>query len=248
MVEGWIKDTAHAFWKRAGHPDCFPRDLESAVAWATPLAILRIPNLWVTDVELYLRRRQLPIAVQMEDRPLHGCICAYADRGVIIVNGTDTSNQLRFTIAHEVAHFLRDYVEPRRRAVEKLGVSVMPVLDGIRMATIAERVDSILTGAPIGIFAHYMHRDDLGETHSETIYSETEADRLALELIAAEDEVHRTLPRRLYSLAFDNRISTVQRLLVRRFGLPRSIASQYAQRLCRLWFGGPSIREWLAIT
>src|SRR5437870_5274630 len=127
MVESWIRDATESFWLRAGHSDHFPRDMESAVAWATPLAILKIPNLWIADVNLYFHKRQLPLALEVEDRPLHGCIWVYAERGVIIVNGTDTVNQLRFTIAHEVAHFLRAYREPRQRAVEKLGVSITPV-------------------------------------------------------------------------------------------------------------------------
>src|SRR5215470_17001820 len=120
MLESRLLRIADNFWERARHiQGNFPRDIESAIAWSVPLFIVRVPNLQIHDVENYLRDKKLPVFAGISDRPLHGCVIAFRDKGVIIVDGTYEINELRFTIAHEVAHFLLDYQEPRLRAVEQ---------------------------------------------------------------------------------------------------------------------------------
>ncbi len=164
MVEPSLTRIAEKFWRSVGqqHP-VFPQDIESAVAWALPVAILRMPNLWVNDVEECFRQRQLPVPVGTANRALHGCICAYGGKGLIIVNGTNNAAEIRLTIAHEVAHFLLDYLQPRERALDRLGATVGPVLDGLRRPTAEERIDSLLVDAPVGLYTHFMHRNGRGE-------------------------------------------------------------------------------------
>ncbi|MGD0466825.1 MAG: hypothetical protein ABSA54_00470 [Terriglobales bacterium] len=236
-----------AFWEAGGQICTFPRDIEAAIAWALPLAILRIPNLWISDVEASFRQRRLPFVAQAEDRPLHGCIFAYAGKGLIIVDGSDATHELRFTIAHEVSHFLLDYHEPRQRAIKKLGVSITTVLDGLRAATTEERVDAILAAVTIGMYSHFMHRDSESGTGSIVSHSESQANGLAIELLAPEENLWRALPRDLGERPFSKRVASVSGILVRRFGLPPSIARSHAARLCRSWFGGPSVRDRLGL-
>jgi hypothetical protein len=248
MLESRLLRIAGKFWEAARHIECtYPRDIESAIAWSVPLFIVRVPNLWLHDVETYLRQRQLPAVIGAKDRPLHGCVIAIRGKGLIVVDGTDGPHELRFTIAHEVAHFLLDYQEPRLRAIGKLGPHLEEVVDGLRPPTAAERVDGLLANTPIGLYAHFMHRDDAGSAGRAILETEGQADRLAFELIAPDHEVWRSVPKGFADRAYGNRVAGLQRLLVRRFGLPREAAHKYAADLCGARYGGMSVREWLGI-
>jgi len=66
MLESRLSRIAAKFWETARNIEAaFPRDIEAATAWSVPLFILRIPNLWVHDVETYLREKQLPARISM---------------------------------------------------------------------------------------------------------------------------------------------------------------------------------------
>jgi IrrE N-terminal-like domain len=249
MLETRVHRTAEKFWKPAGDIQSrFPRDIESAVAWSLPLFVVRLPRLWVHDVECYLRKRRLPVLIgPAADRRLHGCVLAIRGKGLIIVDGTDKPPQVRFTIAHEAAHFMLDYQEPRLRAVEKLGENIQSVLDGERALEPEERVDGLLANAPVGLYTHFMHRDSAGFGSEKILEAESQADQLAFELIAPEAEVWRMLPKGFAGRDYEQRLTTVRRLLVQRFGLSSDVAPQYAASLCRSRFGGASVREWLGM-
>jgi hypothetical protein len=249
MLKSRLLRVAERFWEPARHlARQFPRDLESAIAWSVPLFVVRLPNLWVHDLDNYLRQRRLPASIGVADRPLHGCVIAIRGKGFIVVDGTDGARELRFTMAHEVAHFLLDYQEPRQRAIERLGPQIEEVLDGQRLPTPAERVDGLLANAPVGLYAHFMHRVG-GEVAAAAVFeSENEADLLAFELLAPEAEVWETVPKNFLQRPFTARRSSLQRLLVCRFGLPSEAAQNYSGMLSRSRFGGPSVREWLGIS
>lgn len=248
MPEARLVQVADTFWQSAIHIEGrFPRDVESAIAWAVPLFVVRLPHISVRNVQDYLRRRQLPVDIGTEDRLLHGCVVAVHGKGLIVVDGSDGANEVRFTLAHEVAHFLLDYLIPRQRAVARLGTNIEEVLDGHRPATRAERIDGILAHAPIELYAHFMHRNDGDIATNKILNAESHADLLAFELLAPEAEVWRALPTAFAKRTYQERTATVRRLLARRFGLPSGAAQQYATILCRSRFGGPSVREWLGL-
>jgi hypothetical protein len=194
-------------------------------------------------VESYLRKQELLASKGVPDRPLHGCVIARRGKGIIIVDGTDKPSEIQFTIAHEVAHLLLDYQEPRMRALEKFGPAIEEVLDGQREATSEERVDALLANVPVRFYTHFMHRNDA----CATIEAESRADRLAFELLAPEEEVWRSLPKSFGQRVYEKRVAGLRRLLVCRFGLPGGAALNYASDLCRSRFGGASVREWLGI-
>jgi hypothetical protein len=154
---------------------------------------------------------------------------------------------VNFTLAHEVAHFLIHYQEPRLRALERLGPNIEQVLDGKRLPTITERIDGLLASAPIGVYTHFMHRDEVGSSGGAVLEIESEADQLAYELIAPEQAVWGMLRKGAGDRAYRERLAMVKRALLRRFGLPPDAAEKYAMSLCRSRFGGASVREWLGI-
>jgi Zn-dependent peptidase ImmA (M78 family) len=241
MSDPVVRRTAEAFWRAAGDARRLPRDVESAAVWAVPMGILKIPNLWLSDAESSLLRRRLPIVPDIEDRPLHGCVYAFKGRGLLIINGTAEPSEVRFTIAHELGHYLFDYLMPRERAVAKFGAQITGVLDGLRPADVNERVDALLGNVPIGVYRHLMDRD-----HDACATSESRADLLAIELLAPEHELRRQLPREARHSGSDLS-GTIHRLLTGIFGLPSSVARSHAVRLSHEWFRPRSVREWLGI-
>lgn len=247
MVQ-WLKDVTETFWRAAGEFERFPRNLEEAVLWALPLAVLKLPRLWIRDVEAWVTGRGIVFQLHVPNRALRGCLLAHTGHGFVLLDGTDPEDEQRFSLAHEVAHFLIDYLEPRRRAVSELGESILEVLDGVRPATHEERVSALLGNAAIGVHTHFMDRASDGSLGCQYLaVAEGRADRLALELLAPVREVRRRLDRSGRAATYAERIHETTALLTGTFGLPLTVADLYGRWLCRTWFGGESVREWLGI-
>ncbi len=248
MTSGAILELAGSFWERAGFVVPYPRDLEDPVAFALPLGIARLPRLWVRDAERFLAQRlDIPIHLCDRDRPLHGCMIAAAGGGWVLLDGAAPAAERRFTIAHEVAHYLYDYERPREQAMARIGQPILEVLDGLRPPTMAERAAAALAGAPLGTHIHLMERGAGGIIGcASTLGAETHADQLALELLAPEGAVLRHMHAAGLPSTHDGRVKLAEALLMRAFGLPPVIAAGYAPHLCRSAFGGSSFREWLA--
>ncbi len=245
MLDGRLERVAEEFWDRAGGELPFPRDLEGPILWSLPLAVLKLPRLAVRDVQIWLERRQVPFKLECADRPLRACLVAYGGKGCILLDGTDPEDEQRFSLAHEAAHFLLDYQEPRRQAEERLGAPILEVFEGIRKPTTHERTDAVLAGAHIGVHTHLMDRDLTA--CGRVTRAEQGADRLALELLAPMEEVKRRLKSTGGSSKFADVIRQAQDLLLRDFGLPEDGARSYAHLIARECLGGPSLREWLGI-
>lgn len=180
----WCFELAARFWAAAGAAPPFPRALGPAAVWFGLAAIER-PGLRVTTVCHWLAQRGIRVAFGGPDRPLRGCLYAHAGTGFAFVDATDDEAERRFTLAHELAHFLRDYWQPRETALARLGPAIREVLDGVRTATPDERLHAVLRNVPVGPFAHLMHRDDLGRpAYGCERDAEAAADRLAFELLA----------------------------------------------------------------
>lgn len=243
MDRASIQRAAEEFWAQVGEQEPFPRLLEPAVLWALPLAVFKLPRLWVKDVQGWLAARGVRFRLETGDRPLHACLFAYGGRGCVLLSGDDGPNELRFSLAHEVAHFLMDYNHPRLRAVSRLGPQILEVFDGHRPATVQEQVHAILSHVPIGFHTHLMERQGNGVMGCDAASDhEGGADHLALELLAPELEVRRRVARQAGD--HQTRAEEAETILRQDFGLPAAVAVGYA----RLLFPAGrnhSVREWL---
>lgn len=226
MTAQWVLETAERFWTAAGGaPDGFPRDLRRAVALALPLAVVDLPRLRVAGVDAWLEERGVALPVAVGDRALRACLLAYAGAGVLFLDGADPDDERRFSLAHEVAHFLVEYQLPRQEAVARLGSGVLAVLDGQRAAAPRERVDAMLAGTPLRTFLHLMERTSDGHAASRhASEAERRADALALELLAPLDAVRACLPAAATA-------SDVEPVLREVFGVPAALARAYARQV-----------------
>lgn len=167
-----------------------------------------------------------------DHRDLYGCLIAHRGHGFIFVSETDAAEEQRLTIAHEVAHFLLDYLMPRRQVTQALGAEMVEVLDGMRPPTPAERAAAILSHIRLGAHLHLLPRpgreasEDLG-----VVYAEDRADRLALELVAPRQRIHGVLEALSVRQACTQ--DAARTALATYFGLPASAFHLTIQRVVR---------------
>jgi hypothetical protein len=145
---------------------------------------------------------------------------ARSGHGVALIDGSDGDAEQRFSIAHELAHFLSDYWSLRRRILKRLGAEALRVLDGERPPTAQERLHALLRNVPLGFHLHLMERDSEGKPLTSSIAkAESDADRLAYELLAPAEHVLGDVPGSKQALV---------RRLREFYGLPGMQALQYA--------------------
>lgn len=223
--EVWVVGLAARFWAAVGDSPAFPRDLRSVLCWLPAVHVVGVPNLTLATAADHLARHGVPCRAPQADRPLAGCFGGHRWGGVILYDSALELAELLFTLAHETAHYLRDYDAERRKVAARLGPRALDVLDGLRPATPDERLAGILRGVTIGCHAHFLDRDRWGRVPTEEAReAEEAADRLAYELLAPFDAVDPE--------ATPDRAALVARL-TSVFGLPAAEAAKYAAVLRR---------------
>jgi hypothetical protein len=167
------------------------------------------------------------------DRPLRACLVASRGGAIAFLDAADPEDERRFSLAHELAHFLRDYWGPRRRAVARLGPGVLEVFDGERPATPAERLHGLLANVPVGFHTHLMTRAGQEQLPAAVAAAERDADRLAYELLAPADLIRAGAGGR----------RELTRTLRATYGLPAGHAGRYAELLLP---SAPAADGWIA--
>ena len=234
----WVLELAAEFWQRAGAPGPFPRDLRPSVHRATPLSVKVLEGLNVQRVRTWLGKQRVACVVPAGDRALRACLFARDSWGVVFLDADDPETEHRFSLAHEIGHFLRHYWQPRRRAVAHFGEGILDVFDGKRPPTPTERLHALLRNVRVGAHLHLLGRDDRRRAVSGAIAAaEEEADRLGCELLAPTE-----LLTRVRSRSTREARQEVERQLIATFGFPRPEAAAHA---CRLYppLGDPLLRR-----
>lgn len=239
-----IENTAQQFWALAGGTGVPPYSIKTAITLALPLEVYPVPALRVRHVLAWARRVKIAHHIRGRDRRLHGCLLAGRGKGTVFVDASDADDEQRFTLAHELAHFLLDYQLPRQRALGILGTSIRPVLDGERAPTLEERVHAVMSNVPLGTMSHVLERPESGLPTNVVIDIENRADRLALELLAPAQSLHALMRQTEAPTKFDTRLVFLTQTLNRQYGLPGTAAALYA-RYVLTQLGEPTFRDWL---
>ncbi|WP_112426126.1 ImmA/IrrE family metallo-endopeptidase [Thermogemmatispora tikiterensis] len=232
-LPAWVAEEAAAFWHSVACTPTYPCDLAAIAGRAYPVAIFSLTRLSVERVERWLQQRGIAYCSSCAERPLHGCLLAVRGHGLIFVDRSDPPEEQRYTLAHELAHFLHDYLQPRQHAIRLLGPSILPVLDGERPPTFEERLDAILASCKLGFYLDLLPRttEDM-ERVSALLRAERGADRLALELLAPAERVLSQVDQQLQKGADPaERRRIARHLLMATYGLPPAIAQGYAALL-----------------
>lgn len=241
QLDDECRDAIDIFWKRAGTKEDFPRTLEHPIALGLPVALVKLPCLALQDIESWLRFRGVHFTFDSQNRSVRGCMVAFHGKGIIFIDGADSANEIRFTIAHELGHFLIDYWVPREKATHRFGSTILDVMDGLRPPNISERLSALLDHRPIGIHADLLERSQAGDASSETWKVESRADMIALELLAPRQIILAQTVE--LSKLYKERQTRLTGLLIGQFGLPERIAKVYASNLLVMFGKGPSFAE-----
>lgn len=220
MSEGWLQEAV----KDCGLPASavFPRDLAEDIPLVLPLTVVPLPDLTPRKgLEWLVSHKRAHGGLVGTNGLKHGFTVARAGVGVLFLNSSDPPDEQRFTLAHEVAHFVLDHLQPRRRALRAWGERILPVLNGDQEPTVDEQVFSVLERIPYRTQSNLMDRNDEGRPRTgQAMESEQRADRLAFELLAPRREL-------LPLLKHAGR-KELEAELVSRFGLPVTEAPTYA--------------------
>jgi hypothetical protein len=236
------QDAIDFFWQKSGEIERFPRDIESAALLALPIAIVKLPGLRVRIVEDWLSLRGAAHRFGCNDRGIRGCLVAFAGKAVIFVDGTDPEDERRFTLAHEIAHFLVDYWLPRQKALAVFGEAIFEVLDGRRSPSAGERLNSVFAKIAIGVHTNLMERLGDGVAGSPDLGKiENKADRIAFALLAPPRTVLASSG--ISACTFEDRKRSIAKALVGRFGLPPLPAVTYSHSLLIAIGRGPTWAE-----
>jgi hypothetical protein len=220
----WVSELAAAFWETAGGLEPLPRGLCGPIGRSPlELTIEELPGLSIPAVEHYLGRRGVRWQCGEPARRLRACLAAFDGAGLILIEAADPLPERTFSLAHELAHFLRHYRQPRQLACRVLGEGVRDVFDGRRPPTPEERVHALLRNVALHFHVHLMGRGPrLQRLTWDVAIAEEEADRLAYELLAPAQDV--------LARAGRNRDRVVD-VLQEVFALPAEQAADYARLL-----------------
>lgn len=245
-LDSLSQEAVNLFWQRSGETEPFPRSLERSVALALPVALAKLPHLMLQGIERWLEQRGAAFSFNCRSRAVRGCLIAFGGQGLIFVDGADPDDERRFTIAHEVGHFIIDYWLVREEAILKFGEGIAEVFDGLRPPGVTERVHALLVGARLGVYTELMERDGEGGSAQAKIWDvEDRADRVALALLAPPDEVLSRVD--TSATTFEERQATMVSTLREFFGLPKAVAYPYANSLLVSIDRGPSWVESLRL-
>lgn len=223
-----IQELTERFWEDAGQRNGH-RDLQRAASIALPLAITLLPRLGLSTVSGWLTSFSIDYDSGQHDRPLRGLLIATRGLGMVFIDGSISEIDRRFTLAHEIGHFVVDYLEPRRRVIEEMP-ELTGVIDGERRPTNAERAKATLQRVPIGTYTYMIERDPHGGAIDSVEAHEDEATLFAMELLAPWDEAVEVVAEATRGIrGFDEAVGAATNALAVRFDLPHDVARARAQ-------------------
>ena len=229
VAAGWLRHRADRFWSVTPHDTRQQLDLDTAIIWGAPLTVVALPELSPARARAWLSQRGVRIATSGPDRNLRGLLLAARGSGVVFLDAELPPAALRFTLAHELGHFLLDYLDQRQRVVDEIP-DLLDAVDGTRPPTAQERTRAILARVPIGLHTHLLDRDLQGEATEDVEQAEDAASHFALELLAPWDlTLQAAEPLADRRRPFDDVLAVVTERLTDRFVLPTREAETRAR-------------------
>lgn len=242
VTKPYIAKIARDFWNKFEKSHQSTLGIIDAINIAFPVDFVILPNLTLGSVQTWLQNRNVYMTFDANDRILHGLIVVHQSNGLIFLDENDSRSDREYTAAHEISHYLLDYKIPRERIMEKMGSSIMEVLDGKRDATSTERIDALLNSINVRAFSHLLEKDGDGSfVSSEVFDAENDADALALELLAPSSKIIAKVKSTTSTASFHSFQDCSLQILREEYFLPEQIAKEYSKRLAYSVTGGPSL-------
>ncbi len=243
-----IERIAREFWSTVDqvYRDSF--DIVSAVDASLIIDLVMIKELSLQKIETWLAERTISIEFDVNDRGLHGALMIKTGSVFMFVEDSQNEIQQRFTVAHEVSHFLLDYHVPKEKAILALGKEIEDVLNGNLAASNPQLALSVIKGITIDPYTFLIENNGNGSFLSWSNFnSENEADYLALELLAPRAKVINETVSSTKRLTYSQFTRKSQEILIGKYGIPSEVARQYASELAYSVTNGPSFLDKLGL-
>lgn len=226
-----LEAIADGFWDETDLASIFPRNVEQALALKLPVDVVKLSVVTVRTVTNWLRQRRF-VCAEFPDNgsDLMGCLYAEKGHGFIFLCGADSAVEQRFTVAHDTAHFIVDYWNPRQSVIAALGPEIEEVLDGIRPARAKERAAAILSRVRLGAHWHLLPRSGMdAESDPRIAHVEDRADALGLELVAPRRAILSFLASQCKGMIAENAADRLGEF----FGLPSYVFEPFVSGFCQ---------------
>lgn len=248
FTKSQIERIAREFWSTTDEKYRVNFDIAGAVEHLPAIDVIHIDRLSPGKVEDWLKDMSIEIQFGVNDRNLHGILFIRNEHACMFLDKADSETQQRFTIAHEMSHYLLDYQLPKERAMLELGTGIKEVLNGNVKATEYQLVLSLIKGVDIEPYTVLIEKKGQGSFSSWTNYNaENEADYLALELLAPRARVISDTISSTKRLTYSQFNRKSLELLTCKYGIPSDIAKQYASQLAYAVTKGPSFLDKLGL-
>lgn len=243
-----IERIAREFWSTVEPAYRSNFDIVSAVDASLTIDLVAVKQLSLRKIESWLASRTITIEIDVNDRSLHGALLIRGNSVLMFVEDAEDELQQRFTVAHEVSHFLLDYQVPKERAILALGKEIEDVLNGNLPANNTQLALSVIKGINIDPYTFLIEKTGNGSfLNWANFNSENEADYLALELLAPRTKVINETVSSTKRLTYSQFTRNSLELLKGKYGIPAEIARQYASELANAVTNGPSFLDKLGL-
>src|SRR5467141_233548 len=217
-------------------------DVEAVAALAAPLATVILPGLSIQASRSWLAQRSVRLEPTDRDRRLRGLLLAWRGTGLMFIDGSLPEEDRRFTIAHELGHFLLDYLDERTRLIHR-APHLLDVVDGHRRITPSDRAMAVVEEIELGVHRHLLDREPAGAASWTVERSEGRALRFALELLTPWSAVRATARSAAVAATWPDRLAATAELLANRFGIPDDAARVRAREALDAIGRGPTFLE-----
>ncbi|MCP3064886.1 ImmA/IrrE family metallo-endopeptidase [Myxococcus sp. K38C18041901] len=238
-MESWLQEAVEACALKDCHASV--HDLLDCFCGQFSVVPVAIPKVTQQAAQDWLSFRRPGQWFTTEPHSHHGLMAWWRGHGILFYNKQTKAPEQRFTVVHEVAHFVLEEWVPRRRALSVFGPEILPVLDGERAPSPEEALTLFFEQVPLNLSMDLMARDESGGYASrDIVLAEHRADRVALELLAPVEQV---LPL-VKQLSREAAINSLRF----QFHLPMEKATEYVDGLRRrLRVSSFSIAEFLGV-
>ncbi len=243
-----IERIAREFWSTINpeYRDNF--DILGAVEASLTINLIKIQDLGLRKIEDWSKARNISVKIDANDRNVHGILFITDGTVLMFVEEEGDEIQQRFTIAHEVSHFLLDYKIPRERALLEFGTEIEEVLNGNLEATHSQLVTSMIKGINLEPYSFLIEKTGNGSFLSWSNFNaENEADYLALELLAPRAKIINETVSSARRLTYSQFTKKSQEILIDKYRIPSEVARQYASELAYSITNGPSFLDKLGL-
>ncbi len=239
-----IQRIAHEFWSKADPKHRLDFDIMNAVNGSLTVDLIPVQQLSLQKIDSWLVARTINIGIDVNDRNLHGALLIKNGSVFMFIDAAVCEMEQRFTVAHEVSHFLLDYQLPRERAILAFGQEIEEVLNGNASASTSQLVMSVIKGIDLNPYTLLIEKTGNGSFSNWCNFnSENEADYLALELLAPRARVINDTVSSARRLTYAQFTRKSQEILIEKYRIPVTVAHQYASELAYSVTKGPSFLD-----